>query len=198
MSGAGRHPPALPRGDGTRGGTACACGRRHRLRRRRDPGVSRRLARAWQSSRPSIVVVRKARVTACKASGQATSNLRRFVHACHGHGQGVAGLRSRRHARRRAARRDGQIQRGTGQGGRDAGRRGPAPQPQGRARALFGQPAQRRRRAFRRDPGAGGRVLALAGALDGRGHRVGAALPEPARGGLRGRDPPRLRGRRLR
>ena len=72
------------------------------------------------------------------------------------------------------------------------------PSRKGVAGALLGRATHRHRRALCRDQGAGGRLLAVAGAIDGRSHRVGAALPEPARGGLRDRDPPRLRGRGLR
>jgi hypothetical protein len=55
--------------------------------------------------------------------------------------------------------------------------------------------AHRRRRPVRRDEGAHRGLLDLAGAVDGRGARVGAKLPRSdAGGGRRARDPPRLRG----
>ena len=81
----------------------------------------------------------------------------------------------------RAADRDGQVQRGARQGRRHAGRRGPAPELQGRARALPGKRAHGDRRAVRRDQGADRRLLAVAGEVDGRGDRVGQALPRTRR-----------------
>src|SRR5687768_18204408 len=50
----------------------------------------------------------------------------------------------------------------------------------------------------RRDEGADRRLLAVAGAVDGRGDRVGQALPQPARRRVHDRDPPGLRGRGFR
>ena len=56
----------------------------------------------------------------------------------------------------------------------------------------------RHRRPVRRDQGAGRRLLAVGGALDGGGHRMGAPLPESACGRQRHRDPSRLLGRGVR
>ena len=69
------------------------------------------------------------------------------------------------------------------------------------ARVRFsGTQAHRHRRAVRRDEGADRRLLALAGAVDGGGDRVGQAhRPNAAtrlRRGVGDRDPPGLRGRR--
>ena len=51
------------------------------------------------------------------------------------------------------------------------------------ARVRFsGEQADRHRRAVRRDEGADRRLLAVAGEVDGRGDRVGQALPEPDAG----------------
>ena len=61
--------------------------------------------------------------------------------------------------------RDGQVQRGAGEGRRDARRRGPAPELEGRAgRASTGGDAHGHRRPVRRDQGADRRLLDLAGA----------------------------------
>ena len=54
------------------------------------------------------------------------------------------------------------------------------------------------RRPLRRDEGAGGGVLDLAGPVDGRGDRVGQAVPQPDAGSERPRDPPDLGGGGLR
>ncbi len=76
------------------------------------------------------------------------------------------------------------VERATGQGRRDARRRGAAPELEGRARPLRRAASARvDRRPVRRDEGADRRLLALAGEVDGRGDRVGQALPEPARRG---------------
>ncbi len=67
------------------------------------------------------------------------------------------------------------------------------------ARVRFsGVEADRHRRAVRRDQGADRRVLAVAGEVEGRGDRMGEALPEPVPGRVRDRDPPGVRGRGLR
>ena len=55
--------------------------------------------------------------------------------------------------------RDDGLQRGAGEGGRDAGRRGPAPELEGRPGRLLGQRAQGHRRPVRRDEGAARRLL---------------------------------------
>ena len=54
------------------------------------------------------------------------------------------------------------------------------------------------RRSVRGNEGAGRRLLALAGEVEGRSDRVGQALPESARGRERDRDSPGVRGRGLR
>ena len=85
------------------------------------------------------------------------------------------------------------------EGGRHAGRRRAPPEQQGQARALLRRQEDRHRRAVRRDQGARRRLLDLAGEVDGRGGRVGAALPRSDAGrGVGDRDPPGLRGRGLR
>ena len=87
---------------------------------------------------------------------------------------------------RGAARRDGQVQRGAGEGRRHARGRGPAPEQQGQARAVRGRQEERHRRPVRGDQGAHRGLLDLAGEVDGGGRRVGAALPRPdARRGVR-------------
>ena len=53
------------------------------------------------------------------------------------------------------------------------------------ARVKFsGSQAHRDRRALRRDEGADRRLLAVAGEVEGRGDRMGQALPEPHRRGI--------------
>ena len=55
------------------------------------------------------------------------------------------------------------------------------------------------RRTLRRDEGADRRLLAVAGEIEGRGDRMGQALPEPlARYGIRDRDSSSVRGGGLR
>ncbi len=67
------------------------------------------------------------------------------------------------------------------------------------ARVRFsGKRPHRDRRALRRDEGAGRRLLADAGEVDGRGDRVGQALPQPDERGVRDRDSPGVRGGGLR
>src|SRR5206468_3933958 len=100
--------------------------------------------------------------------------------------------------RREAPRRDGEVQRGAGQGRRDARGRRAAPELEGRARPVLGCEAHRHRRALRRDQGAGRRLLDLAGEVEGRGDRMGQALPQSDAGGFRDRDPPGIRGGGLR
>ena len=98
-----------------------------------------------------------------------------------------------------AARRDGQVQRGAGQGRHHAGRRGAAPEREGQAHQVLGRQAHRRRRPVRRDQGARRGLLDLAGPVDRGGRRVGAPLPRPdARRGRRARDSSHLRSRGLR
>ena len=80
--------------------------------------------------------------------------------------------------RREAPRRDGQVQRGAGEGRRDARGRGAAAELEGRARQVLRREADRDRRALRRDQGADRRLLAVAGEVEGRGDRVGQALPQ--------------------
>ena len=58
------------------------------------------------------------------------------------------------------------------------GRRGAAAELEGRAGQVLGDEADRDRRALRRDQGADRRLLAVAGEVDGRGDRVGQALPQ--------------------
>src|SRR5574337_1516983 len=72
-----------------------------------------------------------------RAAGRLTliPNPKESENASHGHGQGQQGQRSRRDAQRGVAARDGQLQRGTGQGRHHARRGGPASQLQGRAGA---------------------------------------------------------------
>ena len=55
----------------------------------------------------------------------------------------------------------------------------------------------RHRRPVRRNEGTRRRLLAVAGEIDGRGGRMGEALPEPDARRLRHRDPPAVRGGRL-
>ncbi len=76
---------------------------------------------------------------------------------------------------------DERLQRGAGEGRRDAGGRGPAPELQGRAGGVLGRRAQGDRRPVRRDQGAAGRLLGVAGEVARRGDRVGQAHPEPGR-----------------
>ena len=79
---------------------------------------------------------------------------------------------------REAPDRDGELQRGAGEGRRDArGRRAP-PELEGGARPVLRRQADRDRRAVRRDQGADRRLLDLAGEVEGRGDRVGQALPQ--------------------
>ena len=67
------------------------------------------------------------------------------------------------------------------------------------ARVKFsGDEAHGDRRALRRDQGADRRLLAVAGEVEGGGDRMGQALPQSARGRVRDRDPPGVRGRGLR
>src|SRR2546428_3128295 len=73
-----------------------------------------------------------------------------------------------------------EVQRGARQGG--GGRRGwpPLPERGGKACSVRRQEAHRDRRAVRGGQGAGGRVLAVAGALDGRGPPIGpTGAPRP-------------------
>ena len=53
------------------------------------------------------------------------------------------------------------------------------PSVEGQARAVLGREAHGDRRSVRRDQGAGRRLLAVAGEVDGGSGRVGEALPEP-------------------
>src|SRR5205814_4402580 len=69
---------------------------------------------------------------------------------------------------------------------------------EGRAREVLGQEAYGRRRAVRRDERADRGLLDLADEVARRGDRVGEALPESDRTGIRARDPASLRGRGLR
>ena len=94
---------------------------------------------------------------------------------------------------------DGQVQRGAREGRHHAGGRRPSPQLKGKRVRFVGRNEDRHRRPVRRDQGADRGFLALAGEVDGRGGRVGEALPRSdarRRGG--DRDPSGLRGRGLR
>ena len=124
--------------------------------------------------------------------------LRRRHDESDGPGEGIEGIRGGRLARWATARRDGQVQRGAGEGGDPPGRRGAAPELEGGEDPVLGQGPDRDRRAVRRDARAPGRLLALAGEVDGGRHRVGQALPQPDEGGVRARDPPGLLARGLR
>ena len=67
------------------------------------------------------------------------------------------------------------------------------------ARVRFsGSEADRDRRALRRDEGADRRLLAVAGEVEGRGDRMGQALPQSHRRRVRDRDSPGVRGGGLR
>src|SRR3954464_8781421 len=115
--------------------------------------------------------------------------------AIHGDGEGEQGLRSWRAARREDPYRDGEVQRGAGEGRGDAGRRGPPCELQGSARPVRREQEDGHRWSVRGDEGAGGRLLALAGEVEGRGDRVAQARPVP---GGRAGDPPGVRDRGLR
>ena len=66
------------------------------------------------------------------------------------------------------------------------------------ARALLGRAAYRRRRPVYRNQGADRGLLDVAGEVEGRGHRVGQALPQPdAWHGSGDRDPSGIRERGL-
>ncbi len=78
----------------------------------------------------------------------------------------------------RSSRRDGQVQRGADEGRRPAGRRRAAPDaPRARASASRRQ-GHRHGRPVRRDEGARRGLLADPGEVEGRGRRVGQALPD--------------------
>ena len=102
---------------------------------------------------------------------------RRHDDAIHGDGESGQGLGSRRDAEPAVADRDGQVQRRTGEGGHHAGRRGAAAQLEGRAGEVLRPSAHGDRRAVRRNQGAGGRLLAVAGEVEGRGDRMAQARP---------------------
>src|SRR6185312_10899980 len=118
--------------------------------------------------------------------------------AIHGDGARDRRQRGRRDAEPGAVGGDGQIQRGARAGGRHARRRGIAAEREGRARALLRRRSHGGRRTVRGDEGADRRLLDPADEVAGGVHRVGQALPEPDARLLRHRDPPGLRGRRLR
>src|SRR5579862_3133243 len=109
--------------------------------------------------------------------------------------EGQRGERAGRDAQQRVALGDDGLQRGAGEGGRDAGRRRAASQLARRPGGVLGPGTARDRRPVRRDEGAGRGLLAVAGALARRGGRVDQAQPVPGR---RGRAAPDLRARRLR
>src|SRR6185437_11210 len=80
-----------------------------------------------------------------------------------------------------------------------ARRRGPEAEREGRARHVRRRQAHGDRRPVHRNEGAGRRLLALAVQVDGRGHRMGEALPGSDAGrGSGDRDPPAVRGGRFR
>ena len=72
------------------------------------------------------------------------------------------------------------------------------PSSKGARVAFTGSRPQGHRRPVRRDQGAARRLLGVAGEVARRGGRVGQARPEPRRRGRHRRDPPGVRGRRLR
>ena len=119
--------------------------------------------------------------------------------ASHGDGQGDEELRGRRDAEREAAHRDGQVQRGAGEGRRHAGGRGLHPSAKGKRVRFSDGKKTVIDGPFTETQGARRRLLDLAGQVDGGSRRVGQALPRPdARRGVGDRDPPVLRGRGLR
>src|SRR5690606_5945305 len=87
-----------------------------------------------------------------------------------------------------------------GRGGRAAGCLGPSAEREGLAHPLRGRQAHRRRRAVRRDQGAGGRLHADPGALARRSARMDPALPGAGRrrGRLRDRGAAAVRAGGLR
>ncbi len=115
----------------------------------------------------------------------------------HGAGQGDEGIRGGSSTRQQADLRNDGLQRAARESGRDARGRGPEGELRGKARPVLGSASHGHRRPLRGDQGAPRRLLALAGALDGRGDRMGQALPESAQRGVRARDPSGLRVGRL-
>src|SRR3954470_3990454 len=142
-----------------------------------------------RSPAPSFVALIEAEVRKPAARTPGDDN------AIHGDGEGEQGLRSWRAARREDPDRDGEVQRGAGEGGGDAGRRGPPCELQGSPRPVRREQEDGHRRSVRGDEGAGGRLLALAGEVEGRGDRVAQARPVP---GGRGGDPAGVRDGGLR
>src|SRR5262252_684229 len=133
-----------------------------------------------------------------KRSGPHTTDQTGDDDEVHGDRESVQGFGDRPDAERAAARGDGQVQRGTREGRNHARRRGAASQFEGRSGALLRIQAHGDRRSVRRDEGAGRGILAVAGPFQGRSDRVAQTLPESARRGDRGRDPPGVRGGGLR
>ena len=98
--------------------------------------------------------------------------------ASHGDGQGDEELRGGEPAEGRTSAR-WEVQRGAGEGRHPPGGGRTAPQQQGQAHPVLEWKEDLSSTAPSPRPGAGRRVLDLAGQVDGGGRRLGAALPRP-------------------
>src|ERR1700704_37976 len=87
----------------------------------------------------------------------------------HGSGQGHEGFGSRRHAEPTTSYRNGQVQRGTGEGRYHAWRRRLASDVEGRTRPLLRQGSHGDRRPVHGNQGTARRLLDLAGEIDAGG-----------------------------
>ena len=108
---------------------------------------------------------------------------RRHDDAIHGADQGHQGLEAGVMPNEKLLTEMGEVQRGAGEGRHHARRRRAHPSSKGARVKFSGGEADRDRRTVRRDEGADRRLLALAGEVEGRGDRVGQALPQSHRRG---------------